>query len=188
MPYVDLPLQHASRPVLGRMGRTGDGQAYLRLLERVRSVLPGAAVRSTFIAGFPGETEADVEALLDFIAAADLAVAGVFVFDPQEGTKAWGMGPRVPQSLAEERAARISDAVERAAQTFWNRLIGQTVDVLIEHGSRGADHEATGRIAVQAPDVDGVTYVAAARPVRRGQVLRATVDSVAGYELSATAP
>ena len=188
VPYVDLPLQHASRPVLGRMGRTGDGQAYLRLLERVRSVLPGAAVRSTFIAGFPGETEADVEALLDFIAAADLAVAGVFVFDPQEGTKAWGMGPRVPQSLAEERAARISDAVERAAQTFWNRLIGQTVDVLIEHGSRGADHEATGRIAVQAPDVDGVTYVAAARPVRRGQVLRATVESVAGYELSATAP
>ena len=187
VPYVDLPLQHASRPVLQRMGRTGDGGAYLELLRHVRTALPGAAVRTTFIAGFPGETEADVEALLEFIAAADLAVAGVFAFDPQEGTPAWDMGPRVPQPLAEERAARISDAVERAAQTFWNGLIGQTFDVLVEHGSRSAGYEATGRIALQAPDVDGVTYVAAARPVRRGQVLRAVVESAAGYELSATA-
>jgi tRNA A37 methylthiotransferase MiaB len=186
VPYVDLPLQHASRPVLQRMGRTGDGQAYLGLLERVRAALPGAAVRSTFIAGFPGETEADVQALLDFVAAAGLAVAGVFVFDPQEGTRAWDLGPRVPQSLAEERAARISDAVERAAQTFWSGLIGQTVDVLVEHGSRSAGDEATGRIALQAPDVDGITYIAAARPVRRGQVVRAVVESAAGYELSAT--
>jgi ribosomal protein S12 methylthiotransferase len=187
VPYVDLPLQHASRSVLGRMGRNGDGQACLKLLERVRAALPGAAVRSTFIAGFPGETEADVQALLDFIAAAGLAVAGVFVFDPQEGTRAWDLRPRVPQSLAEERAARISDAVGRAAQTFWNGLIGQTVDVLVEHGSHGAGNEATGRIALQAPDVDGITYIAATRPVRRGQVVRAVVESAAGYELSAAA-
>jgi ribosomal protein S12 methylthiotransferase len=187
VPYVDLPLQHASRSVLRRMGRNGDGQAYLKLLECVRAALPGAAVRSTFIAGFPGETEADVQALLDFIAAAGLAVAGVFVFDPQEGTRAWDLRPRVPQSLAEERAARISDAVGRAARTFWNGLIGQTVDVLVEHGSRGAGNDATGRIALQAPDVDGITYVAATRPVRRGQVVRAVIESAAGYELSATA-
>jgi ribosomal protein S12 methylthiotransferase len=187
VPYVDLPLQHASRPILQRMGRTGGGRSYLELLQLVRTALPGAAVRSTFIAGFPGETESDVETLLEFIAAAGLAVAGVFVFDPQEGTRAWDMGSRVPQSLAEERAARISDAVARAAQTFWDGLIGQTFDVLVEHGSRGAGHEATGRIALQAPDVDGVTYVAAARPVRRGQVLSAVVESAAGYELSATA-
>ena len=186
-PYVDLPLQHASGPVLRRMGRSGDGASYLELLARVRAALPGAAVRSTFITGFPGETEADVDAVLDFIAVAGLAVAGVFVFDPQEGTRAWAMRPRVPQSVAEERAARVADAIERAAQGFWNSLIGQTVDVLIEHGSRSAGQEATGRIVLQAPDVDGITYVSAARPLRRGQVVRATIQSAAGYELSAAA-
>jgi ribosomal protein S12 methylthiotransferase len=186
VPYVDLPLQHASAPVLRRMGRAGDGQTYLELLARVRTALPGVAVRSTFIAGFPGETEADVEALLAFIAEADLAVAGVFVFDPQEGTRAWALRPRVPRSLAEERAARVADAIERAARTFWNGLVGQTIDALVEHGSRGAGREATGRIAVQAPDVDGITYISAPRPLRRGQVVRAAVESAAGYELSAT--
>ena len=186
-PYVDLPLQHASGPVLRRMGRSGDGASYLELLARVRAALPGAAVRSTFITGFPGETEADVDAVLDFIAVAGLAVAGVFVFDPQEGTRAWAMRPRVPQSVAEERAARVADAIERAAQGFWNSLIGQTVDVLVEHGSRSAGQEATGRIVLQAPDVDGITYVSAARPLRRGQVVRATIQSAAGYELSAAA-
>ena len=186
-PYVDLPLQHASGPVLRRMGRSGDGASYLELLARVRAALPGAAVRSTFITGFPGETEADVDAVLDFIAVAGLAVAGVFVFDPQEGTRAWAMRPRVPQSVAEERAARVADAIERAAQGFWNSLIGQTVDVLVEHGSRSAGQEATGRIVLQAPDVDWITYVSAARPLRRGQVVRATIQSAAGYELSAAA-
>jgi ribosomal protein S12 methylthiotransferase len=188
VPYVDLPLQHASGRVLRRMGRTGDGASYLELLRRVRAALPGAAVRSTFISGFPGETEADVDALLDFVAEAGLAVAGVFVFDPQEGTRAWSMRPRVPRVIAEERAARVADAIERAAQGFWNGLVGQTVDVLVEHGSRGDGQDATGRIAVQASDVDGITYVSARRPVRRGQVVRAVVQSSAGYELSAAVP
>jgi ribosomal protein S12 methylthiotransferase len=184
-PYVDLPLQHASGKVLRRMGRAGDGASHLELLARVRAALPGAAVRSTFITGFPGETEADVDALLDFIAEASLAVAGVFVFDPQEGTRAWAVRPRVPRAVAEERAARVADAIERAAHDFWNGLLGQAVDVLVEHGSRGAGHEATGRIVLQAPDVDGITYVSTPRPLRRGQVVRAIVQSAAGYELSA---
>ncbi len=186
VPYVDLPLQHASRPVLRAMGRRGDGDAYLALLERVRSVLPGVAVRSTFIAGFPGETEDDVDELIAFIGAARLAVAGVFVFDPQDGTPAAAMEGQVPEARRDERAARVGDAVARAARSYWDGFLGETVDVLVERGSRGVSSEVTGRIAQQAPDVDGLTYVAAAR-ARRGQVVRALVSDVAGYHLFAQA-
>ena len=91
VPYVDVPLQHASGAVLRRMRRSGDGDAHLALLARVRAALPGAAVRSTFITGFPGETEAEFEELEDFVRDAGLAVAGVFVYDEQEGTAASGM-------------------------------------------------------------------------------------------------
>ena len=127
VPYVDVPLQHASGAVLRRMRRSGDGDAHLALLERVRSVLPGAAVRSTFIAGFPGETDAEFEELVAFVRAAKLAVAGVFVYDEQEGTAAAGMPGAVPRGLAFERAARLSEVIDREAQRFWTGLVGQTV-------------------------------------------------------------
>ncbi len=94
VPYVDVPLQHASGAVLRRMRRSGDGSAHLALLERVRRALPGAAVRSTFITGFPGETDAEFRELVSFVREAGLAVAGVFVYDEQEGTAAAGMRGR----------------------------------------------------------------------------------------------
>ncbi len=106
VPYVDIPLQHASGAVLRRMRRSGDGAAHLALLERVRAALPGAAVRSTFITGFPGETDAEFEELVSFVRDARLAVAGVFVYDEQEGTAAAGLPGAVPRELAFERAAR----------------------------------------------------------------------------------
>ena len=186
VPYVDLPLQHASRPVLRAMGRAGDGESYLALLDHVRARLPQAAVRSTFITGFPGETDDDVEELIEFIAAARLAVAGVFVFDAQDGTPAAAMAGQVPEAERRERAARVSDAAARAARSYWGEFVGETVDVLVERGSRGVSSEVTGRIAQQAPDVDGLTYVAGAR-ARRGQLVRALVSDIAGYHLLAQA-
>jgi ribosomal protein S12 methylthiotransferase len=186
VPYLDLPLQHASRPVLAAMGRSGDGDAYLDLLARVRAALPRAALRSTFIAGFPGETDDDVEELIEFIAAARLAVAGVFVFDPQEGTLAATLPGQVPAALAQERAARVGDAITRAAERYWRTFVGREVEVLVERGRRGTSSELTGRIAQQAPDVDGLTFVTGA-PARRGQLVRAVVDDVDGYHLLAQA-
>ena len=186
VPYVDLPLQHAARPVLRAMGRAGDGDAYLALLDRVRAVLPGVALRSTFITGFPGETDDDLEELLDFIEAAGLAVAGVFAFDPQEGTPAAALAGQVPAALRLERAARVGDAVARATRSYWESFVGRPVEVLVERGSRGVSGEVTGRIAQQAPDVDGLTLVAGAK-ARRGQIVRARVDDVAGYHLLAQA-
>lgn len=187
VPYLDLPLQHASPTVLRRMGRSGDADGFLALLERVRRTLPGVAVRSTFIAGFPGESEQDTELLGEFIEAAALAVAGVFVFDPQEGTPAAGMTPVVPYEVAMERAARLSEIVDRTTSRFWSSLAGHRLDVLVESGTRRPHGEAIGRIHLQAPDVDGVTVVSGAGPVRRGQVVRAVVDGASGYQVSARA-
>ncbi|HUK78486.1 MAG TPA: radical SAM protein, partial [Thermoleophilia bacterium] len=184
VPYVDLPLQHAARPVLRAMGRAGDGESYLALLERVRAHLPGVAVRSTFMAGYPGETDADLEELLDFIAAAGLAVGGVFAFDPQEGTVAAALPRQVPEALRQERAALVGAALTRAAEAYWRSFVGRRVEVLVERGSRGVSPGVAGRIAQQAPDVDGLTWVAGAR-ARRGRLLQAVVDDVDGYHLLA---
>ena len=186
MPYVDVPLQHASGAVLRRMRRSGDGAAHLALLERVRAVLPGAAIRSTFITGFPGETDAEFDELVAFVRAADLAVAGVFVYDEQEGTQAAGMPGAVPHELALERAALLGELIDREAERFWSGLAGRAVDVLVEQGASRVDGAATGRIALQAPDVDGRTVLTGARS-RRGEIVRAVVTDSLGYDVEAVA-
>ncbi len=184
VPYVDVPLQHASRDVLRRMGRTGDGDACLRLLERVRAALPGVAVRSTFISGFPGETDADHEELLAFVRAAGLAAAGVFTFDAQQGTAAAELPGQVDAALAFERAAKAGQAIDEQAARFWGALAGQTLDVLVERGTARDGGVAVGRSALQAPDIDGRTLVRGAR-VRRGDVVRAVAVEAVGYDVEA---
>ncbi len=186
VPYVDVPLQHASGAVLRRMRRSGDGAAHLALLDRVRAALPGAAVRSTFITGFPGETDAEFEELVSFVRAADLAVAGVFVYDEQEGTAAAGLPDAVPHALAFARAARLGEVIDREAERFWSELAGREVDVLVEQGASRPDGTAAGRIALQAPDVDGRTALTGVR-TRRGDVVRAVVRDSLGYDVEAVA-
>jgi ribosomal protein S12 methylthiotransferase len=186
VPYVDVPLQHASRAVLGRMRRSGDGAAHLALLDRVRAALPGAAVRSTFIAGFPGESDAEFEELVAFVREARLAVAGVFVYDEQEGTTAAGMPGAVPRELAFERAARLGEIIDREAARFWGELRGETIDVLVERGTSRPDGVVVGRCALQAPDVDGRTMVRGAH-ARRGDLVRVTVHDSLGYDVEAVA-
>jgi ribosomal protein S12 methylthiotransferase len=186
VPYVDIPFQHASGRVLGAMRRHGDAETYLGLLERVRDALPGVALRSTFLVGFPGESEVEFGELLDFVAAARPAVGGVFVFDPQEGTAAASMPGRVPGEVADERAARLQEVLDLCAARYWRAAVGTTVDVLVERGVRHAGREAVGRIATQAPDTDGVTYVRGV-VCRRGQTVRARVDGVVGFDLTAQA-
>ena len=184
LPYVDVPLQHASRRVLAAMGRSGDGEAYLELLAKVRRALPEATVRSTFLVGFPGETEADVDELVAFVEEAHLAVAGVFAFDPQEGTRAAALDGQVPEDLQLQRAARVGAAIDRAAAPYWEGLVGRTVEALVEHARRGQPSAAVGRIAAQAPDVDGIALLEGPR-LRRGRVCRARVVAAHGYDVTA---
>jgi tRNA A37 methylthiotransferase MiaB len=168
------------------MHRRGDGNQYLDLLARLRTALPGAAIRSTFIAGFPGETEADVDELIAFVDAAGLAVAGVFVYDSQEGTAAASMPGQLALDVREERAARVAAAIDEAARPFWSNLVGQSVEVLVEGTHRNGAPEVTGRLAIQAPDVDGFTVVRGSR-ARRRQVVRARIEAVVGYNVFAVA-
>jgi ribosomal protein S12 methylthiotransferase len=177
--YLDMPLQHASRDVLHRMGRRGDAGEYLRLIGVVRDLLPGATLRTTLIAGFPGETRDDSKRVLDFISKARLDFVGVFPYSPEEGTPAAGMPGQVPARTRIARAQRIRDAadalgVERAAA-----LIGTTVEVLVE----GIDEDGTtvGRHRGQAPEVDGVVLLDVARPV--GAIVEAKITGSLGYDL-----
>jgi ribosomal protein S12 methylthiotransferase len=186
VPYVDVPLQHASGAVLRRMRRSGDGAAHLALLERIRAALPGAAVRSTFIAGFPGETDAEFEELVGFVRDAGLAVAGVFVYDEQEGTAAAGMPGAVPHQLGLARAARLGEVIDREAERFWSSLVGRPVDVLVERGSSRPDVPAVGRVALQAPDVDGRALLRGVK-ARRAALVPAVVRSSLGYDVEAVA-
>jgi ribosomal protein S12 methylthiotransferase len=167
------------------MRRWGDGEAYLSLLEHARRALPGVAVRSTFIAGFPGESDADFDELLSFVREAGLAVAGVFPFDPQDGTVAAGLPQRPSPVETATRAAALAEAVEAAAAPFWEAQVGRRVEVLVERGCR-AGGEALGRTSVQAPDIDGRTHVEGGR-FRRGQLVTAEVSDVLGFDLVATA-
>ncbi len=138
--YVDIPLQHASGPVLRRMRRAGDGDGFLRLLERIRAVMPGVAIRSTFIAGSPGETEEEFAELLDFVRAAGLAAAGVFVFDPQEGTSAAGMGDQI----AADVALRIEPPSWARSSTSRRRVLAGSGGTVARRARRER-HEPGGR-------------------------------------------
>ncbi|HET6497381.1 MAG TPA: radical SAM protein, partial [Thermoleophilia bacterium] len=184
VPYVDVPLQHSSGAVLRRMRRAGDAASFLRLLDDIRSVLPGAAVRSTFIAGFPGETEEEFGELLDFVGEAGLAAAGVFVFDRQEGTSAAGMEGQIDAEVALERVARLGGAIDDVAARYWQALEGRSLEVLVERGTGSADGIAVGRCSLQAPDIDGRVMLTGQR-TRRGEVINAVAVGSVGYDVEA---
>lgn len=179
--YLDMPLQHASREVLRRMGRRGDASEYLRLIGTVRDLLPGVALRTTLIAGFPGETREDSKKLLDFVRDSRLDYVGIFPYSPEEGTPAASMPDQVPLRTRIARAQRLRDTadeigVERAAD-----LVGRTLEVLIE----GVDEEGQtfGRHRGQAPEIDGLVFVD--RPCEIGEIVSATVVDSLGYDLIA---
>ncbi|MDN5325754.1 MAG: ribosomal protein methylthiotransferase [Moorella sp. (in: firmicutes)] len=152
VPYLDLPLQHASEGVLRRMGRPGTGAAGLRAIESLRRAIPEITIRSTFIVGFPGEEEQDFQILLDFLTDARLDWVGAFKFSPEEGTVAAGLPGQVPEEVKEERYQRLmlhQQSITRACNEGW---LGREVQVLKE----GPE---VGRSMRQAPEVDGVVYV-----------------------------
>ena len=189
MPYVDVPLQHASGAVLRRMRRSGDGAAHLALLDRVRAALPGAAVRSTFIAGFPGETDAEFEELVAFVRDAGLAVAGVFVYDAQEGTAGGGHARRrCPRGarLRARRAASARPSTARPSASGRPRRRARSTSSS-SAARRAPDGAATGRVALQAPDVDGRTIAARRAGAARATSSRAVVVDSLGYDVEAVA-
>lgn len=176
--YLDIPLQHASAGVLDRMGRTGSPYAHLALLDRVRGVLPDVVLRTTVMAGFPGETEADAAELERFLADAAFDFVGVFPFSPEEGTAAARMPDQVPEDVRLERAQRLRDIADEAGFARAAAFVGTAQRVLVESVEEG---ETLGRSCGQAPDVDGITVIDAQVPVGEFALVR-IIDS-AGYDL-----
>ena len=158
--YFDIPLQHASRSVLRAMHRSGDGAAFLELLDRIRTRVPGAVIRTTLIAGFPGETEDDFDELLTFIENARFDYVGVFPYSPEAGTSAAELSGQIPDEVRLERAQEVRDLADAISADIAESRVGSTVTVLVEgYESDGEREEPLGRWRGQAPEIDGAVHL-----------------------------
>jgi ribosomal protein S12 methylthiotransferase len=180
LPYFDLPFQHASPRILMSMGRRGDPEANLGLLQEIRGRLPGAVIRSTFLVGFPGETDDDFSLLLDFQARARPDWLGAFAYSREEDTPAYGMKGRVARRTAEARKAEIERRQVGITAAALEAQVGRTLDVLIEERIQG-DELSLGRSYLQAPDVDGLVVVR--RGLEPGERVPVRLDRRNGVDL-----
>lgn len=182
VPYFDLPFQHADPVVLRRMRRFGDPESFLDLLDRIRSVRPEAGIRSNVIVGFPGETEAQVDVLADFLSEARLDAVGVFGYSDEEGTEGATLGPKVPEEVIAERVDRIAGLVDDLSAEAAAERIGQRTQVLVESAS--ADGHWVGRSVHQGPETDGQTTLVGADPeARAGDLVWGIVTGADGVDL-----
>jgi ribosomal protein S12 methylthiotransferase len=158
VPYLDVPLQHVNRSILRAMRRPGDGAAYLRLIQRLRDAMPAIAIRTTFIVGFPGETEAAFQELLDFLQQAQLDRVGAFLYSRERGTPAAEMPHQVPFRVKRERYDHLMRAQQPISLARNREWVGKEMTVLIEGYSEDGRY-AIGRSHRDAPEVDGLVYV-----------------------------
>ncbi len=184
LPYLDMPLQHASREVLARMRRGGSGDSFLRLLERLRARVPGLSLRSTFIVGFPGESEADFEELRGFVEQAGFDHIGVFAYSHEPEAGSFSLPDDVSADLKSERRQILMDLQEEIAGGRYRRFEGATLDVLVE-GDGPEPGTLSGRASFQAPEVDGhvVFRPDPARGSGSGAFARVVVEEAWPYAL-----
>ena len=156
LPYFGIPFQHASPQILSAMNRRGSSGKYLALVKAIRSRLPAAVIRTTFLVGFPGETDADFAALLDFQKKLRADWLGCFAYSREEGTPAWAMQPRVPKKTAAQRKRAVESCQVPITEKRMDRFAGQTLDVLLEEQ---VGNFWLGRLYCHAPDVDGAAVV-----------------------------
>jgi ribosomal protein S12 methylthiotransferase len=180
--YVDLPLQHAHPQVLQRMRRGGSVASHLRLLARLRRAMPDVTLRSTFIVGFPGETDEEFATLLDFVREVRFDHVGAFVYSHEEGTQAFSLDDDVPESVKQERRDRLMSCQQRIAFERNGEQVGRCEEVLVEGAHPETDHLLVGRMRSQAPDVDGQVLIneGTARP---GEFVTVRLTDTAGYDL-----
>jgi len=186
LPYLDIPFQHASPSVLKAMKRPAHGEKTLGRIAQWRRDVPDMTVRSTFIVGFPGETEADFQIMLDWLDEAQLDRVGCFKFEPVEGAKANDLPGAVPEEVKEERWHRLMAAQQKISAARLKRFVGREMDVLVDHvdAKKGV---AVARSKADAPEIDGVVKVKNAKAARAGEFLKVRVDKADAYDLHATA-
>jgi ribosomal protein S12 methylthiotransferase len=183
LPYIDMPIQHASDPVLERMRRPERAEAIRTKIGRLRDTIPDLTLRTTVLVGFPGETDDDFQALLDFLEEAEFDRLGAFAFSPQDGTRAAGMEDQfVPEGLARDRLEELLE-VQRAISADRLALeVGRRREVIVDLKTDG---RLQGRTSGQADDVDGVTYLTADRDWLPGTLVEADILSAHDYDLEA---
>ncbi|MDR1214239.1 MAG: 30S ribosomal protein S12 methylthiotransferase RimO [Propionibacteriaceae bacterium] len=180
--YFDLPFQHASRPLLRRMRRFGDGESFLGLIERIRQAAPAAGIRSNVIVGFPGETAAEVEQLIDFLGASELDAIGVFGYSEEEGTAGADLPDRLDQIEIAARVAAVADIAEVVMAERASRRVGQVVEVMVESWQSG---RWQGRCRHQGPESDGETWLEATESdLAPGQLVTGLVVDSQGVDLT----
>jgi ribosomal protein S12 methylthiotransferase len=185
--YIDLPLQHASDAVLKRMKRPGTRASYERLLSRIRGRLPGVVLRTTFIVGFPGESDADHAELQSFVRTIGFDHVGVFTYSHEEGTSAYGLTDDVPAAVKRRRQAGVMRLQKAIVARAHRQRVGERVRLLVDGPS--AEHELVlkGRLQGQAPDIDPVVYLTDCDPssLTTGQFIEAEIVGNRGYDLVA---
>jgi ribosomal protein S12 methylthiotransferase len=177
VPYFDLSLQHASKPLLRRMRRWGDGPRFLARIDDIRRRDPAAAFRSSFIVGYPGETEEDHDELLRFVEQAQLDWAGFFSYSREEGTHAADLDGAVDPGLVAERLAELSEMQDRITAVRRSDLVGDIVEVLIDEPGVGRTHR-------EAPEIDGIVAIPSDLPA--GTFAKVTITDAAGPDLEAS--
>lgn len=185
LPYLDIPLQHASPKILKAMKRPGKIDHTLERIKQWREICPDLTLRSTFIVGFPGETEEDFQMLLDFLKEAQLDRVGCFKFSPVEGAPATEMADQVPEDVKEERFHRFMQLQQEISAERLKQKIGQTLDVIVDE----IDNEGIiGRTKADAPEVDGLVYIEnlSGAPVKVGEFIKVTITHSDEYDLWGT--
>jgi len=184
--YIDMPLQHASAAVLKRMKRGANGDIFLKLLEKIRRSIPGVAIRTSMIVGFPGETEADFNELCQFVEAAQFDRMGAFSYSDEDTSKSFELDAKVDGRTIQNRKRRLM-AIQRKISRARNRtLVGHQADVLVEGPTADSELVWQARLPSQAPDIDGVCYISdpGEAPLRAGAFRRMRITKAHDYDLT----
>jgi ribosomal protein S12 methylthiotransferase len=189
LPYLDVPLQHSHPDVLRRMKRPASGEKNLERIQRWREICPELVIRSTFIAGFPGETEEEFSHLLDFMREAQIDRAGCFAYSPVEGAMANTIAPMLPLELREERRARFMAVAEEVSAARLRRRIGASMQVLVDSAPGLGRKGGKGRSYADAPEIDGVVHLLPPEKISKtlkvGEFTRARIVGTQGHDLVA---
>jgi ribosomal protein S12 methylthiotransferase len=184
--YIDMPLQHASAPVLKRMKRGASGDIFLKLIERIRATIPGVAIRTSMIAGFPGESEQDFETLCQFVEAAKFDRLGVFSYSDEDSSKSFELDQKVDAKTIYNRKRHLMSIQKKISRKRNRALIGREFRVLIEGPSADSDLVWQARLSTQAPEIDGVCYISdpGEYPLESGEMRTMRVTEAHDYDLT----
>ena len=180
LPYLDVPFQHASPRILKLMKRPADAENNLERIRAWREICPDLTIRSTFIAGFPGETEAEFSALLEFLEEAQLDRVGCFAYSPVDGATANALPDAVPHEVREERRARFMATQEKISAQRLKRKVGSTLTVLVDEAG---DNKAVGRSIADAPEIDGVVNIRKAADTKAGDFVKVRITRADTHDL-----